>query len=144
MPVYGNEKFHLLQKRLFLSAENEAEGGLFDNGRKSFTSFLKKLIVSLREVWFWFSIAIHTGILPDRGASCWQAEMGTEICGDRRLLLASFPCKSEHTWHWTLSQCWWLTWPPTESMVNPYMYAWSRVVPLFQTGLKRCLFRSYV
>lgn len=52
MPVYGNEKFHLLQKRLFLSAENEAEGGLFDNGRKSFTSFLKKLIVSLREVWF--------------------------------------------------------------------------------------------
>lgn len=60
MPVFQGGKPHLLQERLFLFARNEAGGGYFVNGGESFTSFLKKVIVSLCGVWFSFSIIIFT------------------------------------------------------------------------------------
>lgn len=58
MPVFGGGKLHLLQQRLSVFTRNEAEGGSFVNGRESFTSLLKKFIVSLCGAWFSFSIII--------------------------------------------------------------------------------------
>lgn len=80
LPVFRGGKLHLLQQGLSLFTRNEAEGGSFVNGRESFTSLLKKFIVSLCGAWFYFSIIIFIVF-----------------------------CQMEE--------------PPTESVMNTYMYA---------------------
>lgn len=71
MPVFGGGKLHFLQERLSVFSRNEAEGGSFVNGRESFTSLLKKFVVSLCGTWFSFSIIIFT-------AFCQMEEPPTE------------------------------------------------------------------
>lgn len=56
MPAFGGGKLHLLQERLSLLEMKQK--GSFVNRRESFTSLLKKFIVSLCGVWFSFSIVI--------------------------------------------------------------------------------------
>lgn len=50
--------------------------------------------------------------------------------------MAAFCCKSEHIWHWTLSQRWHLTLPPTETTTNPYMYAQGQSCTSFSDRLE--------
>lgn len=80
-------------------------------------------------LWFLFNLTVF--ITCNSAASCWQAEFGTEVYRDQRLLFLfftfffcflSFFFKSEHTLHWTLSQCWQLILLP-EPVVILYMHA---------------------
>lgn len=90
MPVFGGGKLHLLQERLSMFSRNEAEGGSFVNGRESFTSLLKKFIVSLCGTWFSFFseyCKYHNiySILPNGGASNRISDEPLYVCPGAKL-----------------------------------------------------------